>query len=119
MDAPLISALSMETPLKDLSWKEIYLRGMELCALALAFREDAIYDPEVLAGRMLRFAQTGEKVTELTRADILGISAMGSRELISCLYRALRDLGGFPSDCADCLAGFPAETAAALWLFCA
>ena len=119
MDAPLISALSMETPLKDLSWKEIYLRGMELCAQAMAFREDAIYDPEVLAGRMLRFAQTGEKVTELTRADILGISAMGSRELISCLYRALRDLGSFPGDCADCLAGFPAETAAALWLFCA
>ena len=92
---------------------------MELCAQAMAFREDAIYDPEVLAGRMLRFAQTGEKVTELTRADILGISAMGSRELISCLYRALRDLGSFPGDCADCLAGFPAETAAALWLFCA
>ena len=44
---------------------------------------------------------------------------MGRRELISYLYRALKTLGEFPSDCIETLAGFPRETVAALYLLTA
>lgn len=116
VNAPLISALEEETPLRRLGWKEVWLRGLELCAERMGFREDAIYEPDVLAERMLRFARMGEAVSGLTREQILIASAMGSRELISCLYRALRTLGTFPAEAIETLATFPKETAAALWL---
>ena len=119
MDAPLMSAIGAETPLRPLSWKEVYLRGLELCAQAMAFREDAIYDPDVLTARMLNFARTGEGVEAMDGRDVLKYAEMGSRELISYLYRALRTLGDFPAECVGCLSEFPAETAAALYLSCA
>ena len=119
MDAPLMSAIGAETPLRPLSWKEVYLRGLELCAQAMAFREDAIYDPDVLTARMLNFARTGERVEAMEGRDVLKYAEMGSRELISYLYRALRTLGDFPAECVSCLSEFPMETAAALYLSCA
>lgn len=117
--APLISAIGCETPLRTLSWKEVYLRGLELCAQAMEFREDAIYDPDVLTGRMLKFAAMGEKLDALTEERIAGSARMGSRELISCLYRGLCVHGDFPADCLRMLAEYPKETAAALYLHCA
>lgn len=119
MDAPLISAIGRETPLRALSWKEVWLRGLELCAQAMEFREDAIYDPDVLTGRMLNFACTGEGVSEIDERSILDAARMGARELISYLYRALVALDDFPDACVSCLAAYPQETAAALYLYCA
>ena len=116
MDAPLISALEAETPLKKLSWKEVWLRGMELCAEQMGFREDAIYEPELLMERILKFAAMGEKVTRMTRMRILEVSRMGSRELVSYFYRSLQTHGSFPADCVETLAVFPKETAAAMFL---
>ena len=116
---PIGLAIGAETPLRPLSWKEVYLRGLELCAQAMAFREDAIYDPDVLTARMLNFARTGEGVEAMDGRDVLKYAEMGSRELISYLYRALRTLGDFPAECVGCLSEFPAETAAALYLSCA
>lgn len=118
-NAPLMSALGAETPLRALSWKDAYLRGLELCAQAMEFREDAIYDPDVLTGRMVKFARTGEGVSGMDERAIQDAARMGSRELISYLYRALRALGGFPAECIDTLAAYPKETAAALYLVCA
>jgi len=116
MNAPLISAIESEAPLRRLRWKDVYLRGLELCAQKMDFREDAIYDIDVLTGRMLSFARTGEKVESMTERSIRDAAAMGSRELISYLYRALTALGDFPADCVRCLAEYPGETAAALYL---
>jgi hypothetical protein len=119
MDAPLISALEAETPLRKLSWKEVWLRGMELCAEQMGFREDAIYEPELLMERILKFAAMGEKVTRMTRMRILEISRMGSRELVSYFYRSLQTHGNFPADCIETLTVFPKETAAAMFLYTA
>lgn len=119
MDAPLMSAIGGETPLRPLSWKEVYLRGLELCAQAMEFREDAIYDPDVLTARMLNFARMGEGVVRMDERGVTEAARLGSRELISYLYRALNALGDFPADCVRCLSNYPGETAAALYLHCA
>ena len=57
LNAPLISAIEAETPLRSLSWKEVWLRGLELCARVMDFRDDAIYDPAELTGRILKFVR--------------------------------------------------------------
>ena len=119
MTAPLISAIERETPLRSLSWKEVWLRGLELCAQAMEFREDAIYDSEMLTGRMLAYARQGEQVRGMNEWSISENARLGSRELVSYFYRALSALGEFPSDCVRLLAEYPDEAAAALYLRCA
>lgn len=116
MNAPLISAIEAETPLRRLTWKEVWLRGLELCAQQMGFREDAIYDPELLTRRMTEYARKGEKAEDMFSWRIWEVSRMGSRELISYLYRGLNALGQFPADCTEALAQFPRETAAAMYL---
>ena len=118
MYAPLISALEAETPLRKLDWKEVWLRGVELAAQAMEFREDAIYDPCLLAERILKFADSGERVEELNERRIAEAAKEGSRALLGLLVRALRDQGAFPGDCLRALAEHPVETAAAFALDC-
>lgn len=119
LTAPLISAIERETPLKNLSWKEVYLRGLELCAQAMEFREDAIYDAGMLTQRMLAYARQGEQVRGMNEWSISENARMGRRELVSYFYRALTALDGFPADCVRKLSEYPNEVAAALWLRCA
>lgn len=116
MNAPLISAIEQETPLRKLTWKEVWLRGLELCAQQMGFREDAIYDPDMLTKRITEYARKGEKVEDMFSWKIWEVSKMGSRELISYLYRGLNALGSFPKDCTEALSQFPKETAAAMYL---
>ena len=116
MNAPLISALEAETPLKKLNWKEVWLRGLELCAETMGFREDAIYNPDTLIERILKFAANGEQPEPLTRERIRYFSRMGRRELLSYLYRSMTAFPATPADCTEFLSAFPKETAAALFL---
>ena len=116
-DAVLIHALGAETPLRKLSWKDCLLRGLELCAQVMGFREDAIYDMDVLAGRLLAFVRaqdsgdTGEKgLAEAARA--------GSRELVAYIANAMMRDPDFEIRCARRLADYPMETAAAMVLAC-
>lgn len=118
MHAPLISALEAETPLRKLDWKEVWLRGIELAAQAMEFREDAIYDPCLLAERILKFADSGERAEALNEKLIAETAKKGSRELLGLLVRVLRDHGVFPGDVLRTLADHPVETAAALALDC-
>lgn len=119
MYAPLISALESETPLRRLDWKEVWLRGLELAAQTMEFREDAIYDPCLLAERILKFADSGERVEALNEKQIADTAKEGSRALLGLLVRTLRDQGAFPGECLRTLAEHPMETAAALALDCA
>lgn len=116
MDAPLISAIERETPLRALSWKEVWVRGLELCAQAMGFREDAVYDPDILAKRMLDFARRGEAVHGMDERGIAAAARMGRRELVSYLYRVLDLLGGLPVDYVRQLSEYPEEVVGALWL---
>ncbi len=117
MDAPLISALECEDPLRRLSWKDVWIRGLELCAQQMGFREDAIYDPDLLTRRMLSYARQGEKLDSMPAWQIWEASKRGSRELISYLYRGLTALDEFPAQATEMLAGFPKEVAAAMYLY--
>ena len=116
MDAPLISAIERETPLRALSWKEVWVRGLELCAQAMGFREDAVYDPDILAKRMLDFARRGEAVSGMDERGIAAAARMGRRELVSYIYRVLQHMGELPADYVRQLSEYPDEVAGALWL---
>ena len=115
-DAPLGMALTRETPGRALSWREAYLRGLELCAQAMAFREDAIYDEEDLTRRITAFAGAGDPVEIMDERGLTAAAAAGSRSLIGWLYRGLKSLGDYPSGLLGALAEHPAEAAAALYL---
>ena len=84
--------------------------------MQMGFREDALYEPDVLTDRILKFARTGEAVSGMSRGQIIVTARMGSRELISYFYRYLKVFGKFPADCVETLAGFPREVVAALYL---
>ena len=119
MNAPLIAAIERETIDEPLTWKQVYLRGLELCAGKMDFREDAIYDPDRLTEQILSYARMGEQVTAVTETSILNAARMGSRELISYLYRVLRACGRYPEHTVRVLSDYPDETAAALYLYAA
>lgn len=113
MDAPLISAIESETPDRALSWHEVWLRGLELAAQAMGFREDAIYDPGDLLCRIQTYLDAGDVPDVLDERALIDAARLGDRELLRAIYRALRR--GAPS--VDLLAAYPRHTAAAL-IFC-
>ncbi len=93
-DAALIAALGSETPLRTLSWKELLLRGLELCAQIMCFREDAIYDMDLLAARILNYVRGGDEVDISDRGFAEAMRADG-RAKMRYLYRAMRIDDGF------------------------
>lgn len=119
MNAPLIAALERESVGEKLTWKQAYLRGLELCAEKMEFREDALYDPDQLTERIMNYARRGEAIGEIGENSIHNAARMGSRELISYLYRVLCAHGKYPENTVRVLAQYPDETAAALYLYCA
>lgn len=119
MNAPLIVALERESVGEKLTWKQAYLRGLELCAEKMEFREDALYDPDHLTERIMNYARRGEAIGEIGENSIHSAARMGSRELISYLYRVLCAHGKYPENTVRVLAQYPDETAAALYLYCA
>lgn len=116
LNAPLISAIEAETPLRSLSWKEVWLRGLELCARVMDFRDDAIYDPAELTGRILKFVRQIPAEETLTERALQRRAPQGDRELLGCLYQALLSWETLPAETLRVLADYPAHTAAALYL---
>lgn len=116
-DAVLIGAIGAETPARRLSWKDSLLRGVELCAQAFGFREDAVYEFDTLAKRMLDYARAQAELTELPSDRSIAEAARGgSRSLTVHLYSAMRWDGDFINRCAKKLSDYPMETAAAMLL---
>lgn len=117
-DAVLISALGAETPLRRLSWKDCLLRGLELCAQVMGFREDAIYDMDVLTARLQAFVRAHDYDEAPGERSITEAARHGGRSLVSCICNALHRDPGFADRCARRLSDYPMETAAALYLNC-
>lgn len=118
-NAPLIRALTGETPLRRLSWNDVWLRGLELMAEVLGFREDAIYRADQLIGRGRRLAEGSEPSPDVSPATLAKRQAEGRRSLFTCIWQWLNANGGCPEASVPALAKYPAETAAALFLYCA
>ena len=114
-DAALISALGSETPLRMLSWKEMLLRGLELCAQIMCFREDAIYDMDQLTDRILTFVRSGDEVDTSDRGFAEVMRADG-RTQMRYLYRALRADDAFAAGNERKLSEMSGAAAAAMYL---
>lgn len=117
-DAVLTGALGAETPLLRLSWKDTLLRGLELCAQVMEFREDAIYDMHALTRRMLDYARGQDGGATPSERGVSEAARMGGRALVSYLYNGMRRNPDFLPRCARKLSDYPMETAAALYLHC-
>lgn len=116
-DAVLIDAIGAETPLRRLSWKDCLLRGLELCAQAVGFREDAIYDMDVLTARLLGYVH-GREFGEIGERAIAEAARESSRTLVACLAVAMARDRDFSTRFAGKLSEYPMETAAAMYLYC-
>lgn len=115
-DAALIQALRAETPLRKLSWKESLLRGLELCAQLMDFREDAIYNPSLLTKRMLDYVHAQGGRANIEEREIGSAARAGSRALIACICDGMRRDAEFSVRHAKRLSDFPMEMAAAMYL---
>lgn len=117
-DAVLIGALGAEAPLCRLSWKDCLLRGLELCAQAMGFREDAIYDMDVLTRRLLKYVRAQRNDDAPCERSMLEAARKSSRDLVVYLANAMIDDADFVAHHAKRLADYPMETAAAMYLDC-
>lgn len=116
-DAVLSAAIGRESPARPLSWKETLLRGLELAAQAMGFREDAIYDFDLLNRRILDYVRAqADNIAEISDRALSEAARAGSRNLVAFIYAAMRRDRDFLLRCAKKIADYPMETAAALYL---
>ena len=115
-NAPLLSALEAETDFKDLDWKGVWLRGLELCAQVMGFREDAIYDAQRLIAQLRAFCDARPVPEKLDEAALHEAWKQGPRQTFAVLTRWLDHNEAFPPELARRLADLPRETAAAMFM---
>jgi len=116
VDAPLLTALEAETDNAPLDWKDLWLRGLELCAGVMGYREDAIYDPEALIRQIRGFCAAQPWGGTLDEAALHAAWKAGPRQVLALLTHWLAGHGEYPPELNRRLAELPAETAAALFL---
>ena len=115
-NAPLLTALEAETDFKDLDWKGVWLRGLELCAQVMGFREDAIYDAQRLIAQLRAFCDARPVPEKLDEAALHEAWKQGPRQTFAILTRWLDYHDAFPPELARRLAELPRETAAAMFM---
>ena len=116
VNAPLLTALEAETDMAPLDWKGVWLRGLELCAQVMGYREDAIYDADALIRRIAGFCRSAEIPEKLDEAALHGAWKAGKRQTFALLTRWLCDRGEFPRALERRLGELPQETAAAMFM---
>ena len=117
--APLISVIAADAPGRVLSWKEVYLRGLELAAMCVGIEELAVYEPDALTRRILEMLRADDHGAdlELSERNLQILARRGDRALLGCLYRRLRARGGaMDAGFIRLSAAYPAQTAAAMYL---
>ena len=116
VNAPLLSALEAETEGRPLEWKDVWLRGLELCAQSMGYRVDSVYDSAALIRQIRAYCGARDFSDRFDEAALGAAEADGPRTLLAFLYRWLERDGEFPADRVRRLAARPNETAAALFL---
>ena len=116
VNAPLLSALESETEYEKLSWKDVWLRGLELCAEVMGYREDAIYDAEALLRQIRQYCDGQTLPDQLDNDALHAIWKQGSRETFALLTRWLTAGRAFPKEVQNRLGELPKETAAAMFM---
>lgn len=108
----LISMLTAEAPGRQLSWKDSLLRGLELCADLLEFREEGLYRPHDLTKLVLEHVN-GMSIDGMAIKDI---EKMPPHVRMAMILRGARESDDFIREHIKKLADYPKEMAAALYL---
>ena len=116
VNAPLIAALERECEGRRLSWKDVWLRGLELCAEAMGFRVDAVYDAEALLRRIRAFCEDQEFAEKFDDAGLQAVAKKGDRALLAFLYQRLKRAGAFPPEAVRRLSEHAGVAAGAMLL---
>ena len=116
VNAPLLAALESETELAPLDWKDVWLRGLELCAEVMGYREDAIYDPDALMRQIRLYCEGAPLMEKLDESALHAVWKQGRRATFAALTRWLMVNGAFPNNVQQRLGELSRETAAALFL---
>ena len=116
VNAPLLSALEAETEFERLDWKDVWLRGLELCAGVMGYREDAIYDADKLLKQIRQYCENQPAPEKLDEAALHAVWKQGPRQTFAALTRWLDANETFPSGVQHRLGELPRETAAALFM---
>ena len=116
VNAPLLTALEAETENTPLEWKDVWLRGLELCAQVMGYRVDAIYDAYGLIRQIRAFCDAQDVPAALNESTLHVAWKAGPRRTLALLSRALDTSGAFPQELQRRLGELPRETAAALFL---
>ena len=114
--APLITALQRETDGGKLSWKDAWLRGVELVAEVMEFRVDAVYDAEALLRQAREYCRGQSFDPGFDEAGVAAAIQAGPRMLLAYLARRLESGEDFPAPLRRKLADYPGVTAAAMML---
>ena len=114
--AALLDALRRETEGQPMSWKDAWLRGLELCAQAMGQRVDAIYDAEGLVSRFRQYCAAQEFPERFDDAGLQAVRRRGARAVLAFLYQRLA-AGDAPSpELMRRMSETPTETAGAMFL---
>ena len=116
VDAPLLTALEAETENEGLGFKDVWLRGLELCAAVMGYRTDAIYDPDALIRQIRGYCDGWPYAGRLDETALHAAWKTGARQTLALLTRWLDEHGEFPNELKRRLGEMPRETAAALFL---
>ena len=114
--APMLSALQRECEGRTLSWRDVYLRGLELCAEAMGQRVDAVYDAGVLVKRYRDYCAAQDFAERFDDAGLQAVQKRGSRAMLAFVARRLAGGGDIPPELVRRLSETPDAVAGAMFL---
>lgn len=116
VNAPLLTALERDCEGKKLAWRDVWLRGAELCAEVMGFREDAVYDIDALLDRCRAYCAAQMFAEKFDDNGLQAVQKRGGRALLAFLYQRLSDRGDFPPEALRRLSETPKEVVGAMVL---
>ena len=115
--APLATVLTADTPERALSWKEVYLRGLELAAMCLGVEELKAYDVQALTAELLQQVRAETPLPTLSEKALQTLARQGDATLLKYLFQQLLARNGQLDPAFIRLsAPYPAQMAAAIFL---
>lgn len=115
-NAPLLTALQRECEGRTLSWRDVWLRGLELCAETMGQREDAVYDAGDLIRRYREYCAAQEFAERFDDAGIQAVQKRGGRAVLAFVWQRLASGQPISPEAMKRLADTPDAVAAAMFL---
>ena len=104
VNAPLLAALERECEGRTLEWKDVWLRGLELCAEAMGFRVDAVYEAEGLVKRCRDFCAGQAFSEKFDDGGLQTVAKRGQRALLAFVCQRLASGEALPAEAMKRLA---------------